>query len=367
MITQNLIDYVDSLQDDSSNLPLTFDQAMSFEYLYKAYIKCKKGVMWKDSVLSFSEHSIDEVTKLAKQISEGTYKLRNPHIFTIHGPKVRNIVSMWIGDRIVQRSLCDNVIYPIMTKKLIYANVACQKGKGTDCGRNLLKKYLHKIYSEKCNNDFYCLQIDIKGYYPNMRHDYIEYLFRKDLDDKTYFMVKKMLDAHYPGTIGYNPGSQLIQIAGICGLNEFDHFCKEKLHCRYYIRYMDDVIILSRDKSFLQNALNSIHMELAKIGFRVNPKKTRIYHQNHFIDFLGFKYRLSDTGKEIILVNGKSVKRARKHWKNMSRAINNHKYKELTNVKLVQSIETYKDYIQRATSSKSLITKIKELLIQCLK
>lgn len=367
MINQELIDVVDSLKDESSILPLTFDQAMSFEYLYKAYLKCKKGVMWKDSVIYFSEHSIDEITRLSKQIIDGTYKLRNPHMFVVYSPKRREIVSMWIGDRIIQRSICDNIIYPIMTKKLIYANVACQKGKGTDCGRELLKNYLHKIYLKEQNNDFYCLQIDIKGYYPNMRHDYIEYLFRQDLDDKSYFMVKKMLDAHYPGTIGYNPGSQLIQIAGICCLNELDHYCKEKLHCRYYIRYMDDIIILSRDKLFLSKALQLIQKELSRIGFNFNPKKTKIYHQNSFINFLGFRYKVSNTGKIITLVNGKSVKRARKHWKNIARAISEHKYTNLNKTKLAESICTYQSYITRARESKNLINELKEKFLQCQK
>lgn len=364
MIEQKILDYIDSLTyEDMIELPISFEKAMSFEFLYKAYLKCKRGVMWKDSVIAFSENSIDQIEKLSTQIQNGTYKLRNPHTFIVYSPKKRNIVSMWIGDRVVQRSLCDYIIYPAMTKKLIYANTACQKGKGTDCARNLLKTYLHKIYYENNDNNFYCLQIDIKGYYPNMRHDYVEYLFEKDLDTKSFSMVKQMLNAHYPGEAGYNPGSQLIQIAGICCLNEIDHYCKEQLHCRFYIRYMDDIIILSRDKKFLESALGFIIYELDKIGFEVNLKKTSIYHQNEFIKFLGFKYKLTETGKEIILINGETVKRARKHWINIGNAITTNKYPNLTNDKLTESIQTFESYSERATSSKALNNELKEFLM----
>lgn len=124
-----------------------------------------------------------------------------------------------------QRSITDDV-YPIMTNSFIYDNYACQKGKGTDKARNRLKEFLRKYY-RKNGNIGYVLQVDIKGYYPNMSHEMCESTFKKKLPEKYFKMVQTILREQYQGDKGYNAGSQLVQIAGISVLDGLDHFIKK--------------------------------------------------------------------------------------------------------------------------------------------
>ena len=114
---------------------------------------------------------------LSEQLQNGTYKPSPPKQFTINYPKPREIASITFRDRVYQRSLNDNVVYPIMSKGFIYDNFACQKGKGTDAARDRIKQFLHEFY-RKHGVDGWVLQIDIKGYYPNMQHSVVEEVFR---------------------------------------------------------------------------------------------------------------------------------------------------------------------------------------------
>lgn len=112
------------------------NSVISFDALYESMLKCKCGVIWKQSVSSFVLNAIPNILRLERELNNGTYVPRPPREFLITYPKKREAVSIAFRDRVYQRSLNDNQIYPQMVKSLIYDNCACQKGKGTDFARN---------------------------------------------------------------------------------------------------------------------------------------------------------------------------------------------------------------------------------------
>ncbi len=286
------------------------ESIIGFEALYNSMYKCKNNVLWKTSVSHYYLNGIEETIKLENQLKNNKYKPKPPLKFMITSPKKREAVSIAFRDRVYQRSLNDNVIYPILTKSLIYDNCACQKGKGTDFTRDRLHTFLRKFYRKYKTG--WVLQMDIQGYYPNMQHSLVEEYFRKKLPKEAYLMARKILTEQYSGDIGYNPGSQMIQIAGITALNGLDHYIKEKLHIKYYIRYMDDTIIIHENKEYLEECKEKIEKELNKIGFNLHPKKTKIYRIEEGIPFLGFNHRLTSTGKIIMTVKHETIKREKR-------------------------------------------------------
>lgn len=205
-----------------------------FDQLYVAMVKCQKNVTWKPSVKSFVLNSEENLHRMETQLKTGTWKNGKPRHIQIKYPKKRDGLSIPFRDRVYQRSINDNSLYPKMSRKFVLANVACQKGKGTDYARAMIKKYLWNYF---CNHgsEGGILQIDIHGYYPNMRHDKVAECFQKNVDPDTYEMSMDVLNSQYAGDIGYNPGSQMVQIAGISLPNDLDHFIKEKLHVKYYM------------------------------------------------------------------------------------------------------------------------------------
>ncbi len=290
---------------------MTKENVIGYDALYDSMNKCKCGVMWKDSVAHFVLNGPEEIMKLERDLKNGTYRPRKPQHFTITHPKPREIASVPFRDRVYQRSLNDNVLYPTMTNGFIYDNWACQKGKGTDRARERLREFFHKFFRHHGTNG-YIAQFDIKGYYPNMSHSYIEGMFRKKLDPEIFDMVLGVLRSQYDGDVGYNPGSQMIQIAGISALDPLDHYIKEQLHIRYYIRYMDDFILIHESKSYLEECQKKIEERLARCGFKLNPKKAKIVPIADGVMFLGFRYKLTATGKVLLLIDPKNVKAQRK-------------------------------------------------------
>ena len=300
----------------------SFEESTEFDALYESMWKCRCGKLWKASVARFVLHGIEETLKLEEEIRSGKYLPRKPHTFTLYYPKVRPCSSTHIRDRIVQRSLNDNVIYPAMTKSFIWDNMACQTGKGTSKAMDRINCFLHRYYINNGNsNAGFVLQADIHGYYRSMRHSDADACFRRHLDDWTVDQSMKWLQRQYPYEIGYEPGSQMVQILGISLLDPMDHAVKERVRAKIYERYMDDFFIISNDKAFLEECKRVIQESLATLGMELHPKKTRIYPLKDGITVLGFTFRLTDTGKVIRLIAPKNVKHERKKLYRMAEMV----------------------------------------------
>lgn len=71
-------------------------------------------------------------------------------------------------------------------------------------------------------------------------------------------------------------GSQSSQLFALLTLNEIDHFIKEKLHIKYYGRYMDDLYLLHNDSKYLTHCKRQIEIKLKEIGLTMNNDKTTI-------------------------------------------------------------------------------------------
>jgi len=312
---------------------------ISFEKLYESMNKCKRGVMWKDGTINFIINGPSEIYKLEKSLQNGSYKERKHRTFTIYEPKKREVLSFSFRDRVYHRSLCDNLIYPTMTKSYIYDNHASQVGKGPDKARNRLKCFLQRYYRENKTNDGWVLQCDIKGYYPNMRHDVVKRVFKEKLNEFGYNSVEKTLKA-YVGDIGYNPGSQIIQIAGTSVLDAYDHVVKEKWRIKKYLRFNDDFILIHESKEKLEQCLYETRKYLHTLGFKLN-KKTRIYNIREGIKFLGFKFILTNTGKVVQLILSEKVKLRRRKLRKMAKLVKNGL---MPKEKYIQSYESWRNH-----------------------
>lgn len=326
------------------------EEIISFEALYESMLKCKAGVLWKTSTASFYLNGIEQVLKLEEELKSGTYQARPPRAFKIRHPKERDIISIAFRDRVYQRSLNDNAIYPELSKSFIYDNMACQKGKGTDRARGRLECFMQKSF-RKHGLNFYVLQCDIKGYYPNMRHDVAKAVFAAALDSEVYEMASRVLDGQYSGDVGFNPGSQMVQICGISVLNKLDHYIKERLRVKYYIRYMDDLILIHESPEFLEHCKAEIKDHLAGLGMSFNEKKTKIYPIKDGIMFLGFKFCITETGKIYKQIDPKNVKAERKRLARMATLV---KKGERTREKADACYNSWKAHAEKGNSYRLL-------------
>ena len=318
-------------------------------------MKCKRGVLWKPSTMHYDLNAVEETHRMLNKLQSGKWKNGKPKPIRILYPKKRDGLSISFKDRVYQRSINDNVLYPAMQRSFILDNCACQKGKGIDFARKRLKKHLWNHYYHHGING-YVLQIDIKGYYPNMRHSAVKEKFKRALPDDVFAAVCDVLDTQYVGDVGYNPGSQMVQIAGISLLDDLDHYCKERLHVKHYLRYMDDILIIHEDKECLTLILAETERKLREIGFEIHKDKTHITPLSKGFTFLGFEYKLTKTGKVIMTLNSANIKHERKK---LRRLVNKAKRGEITKAK---ADECFKSWCANASKGNSykLIERMKE-------
>ena len=202
------------------------EEIISFDRLHESYMKCRRGVSWKPTVLHFILNDVTEVFRMSEKLQDGRWKSSRPKPILITYPKVREGLSIPFKDRVYQRSINDLSLYPSCTRSFIFDNCACQKGKGTSFARRRMKEHLRRWFM-KHGSDGWVLQIDVKSYYPTMDHQTVYDEFTRYVPPDVHKMVTDVLRAQYVGDTGFNPGSQMVQIAGISVLNRVDHFIKE--------------------------------------------------------------------------------------------------------------------------------------------
>ncbi len=293
-----------------------WEKAISFGSLLHGLKMAQRNVMWKDSVCSYSLSALENTLQLRRELLDGTYRISKYQVFMIHEPKTRQIVATRIRDRQFQRSLCDNALYRDMTKGFIHDNCACQRGKGVDFALNRLDAHLHR-YFRKHGNQGYVLRCDIRHYFPETPHEVAKAAIRKRVRDPRCAKAAEDIIDSFGGEKGIGLGSQVSQLVELAVLDEVDHYVKERLRIKYYVRYMDDFILIHEDRAVLENAKREITRRVNALGLDMN-RKTQIAPLKHGIRFLKWRFILTDTGKVIRKISGSSVKKERRKLKKLA-------------------------------------------------
>ena len=324
------------------------EEIISYDSLYESYTKCRRGVSWKPTVLHFILNDVTEVFRMSEKLKDGRWKSSRPKPILITYPKVREGLSIPFKDRVYQRSINDLSLYPQCTRSFIFDNCACQKGKGTSFARRRMKEHLRRWFM-KHGDDGWVLQIDVKSYYPTMDHQTVYSEFARYVPPDVHEMVTDVLRAQYVGDTGFNPGSQMVQIAGISVLNRVDHFIKEKLRVKHYIRYMDDFFILVETFEQADFILSKVSQKLSELKFRVHPKKTHIKPLSDGFDFLGFTYRMTETGKIVMTVKSDIVRHEKRK---LRRLVALAKKGGITPGKVQECYDSWRTYVSEGDSWK---------------
>lgn len=300
----------------------------SFESLYNATQKCKRNIMWKDSAAGFVKNELVNCCMLKDELRNNKYKIGKYTIFTITEPKRRKIISTKIKDRVFQRSLCDNYLYQSITKHFIYDNCACQVGKGTDFARGRLKCHMQRHFRKHGLNG-YVLQCDVHDFFGSTPHDVAFAAVKSRVLDKwAQDEVKRIIDSYDQGQDperGMGLGSQITQLVELAVLDNLDHFIKEQLHIKAYVRYSDDFVLIHEDKQYLQYCKAQIVARLQSLELEISDRKTNIYKFTQGVHFLGFSFRPTASGKIVMRVLPKKISRERRHMKKLIQRCNDEK------------------------------------------
>lgn len=297
----------------------TFEEVVTFENLYKAYISAKRGKSKKPEVILFKENLNVNLIKLFKKVRSFTFDGFKYDKFYISYPKKRLIHAPSFEARIVQHMLCDYYLTPLIERHCIYDNAACRKNKGTDFARQRLEKFMNAYKQTNGNINGYILQIDIKKYFQSINHLVLkEKLLKIVKDKKLYKLLSDIIDSYSNENAkdkGLALGNQTSQNFALYYLDNIDRLIKEKYQIKYYIRYMDDFIIIHKDKNHLKALLSEINEEFKKLDVLINEKKTFIQKLAHGISFVGYNFKFNKKLKLVIKVKKKTLERVLKNYK----------------------------------------------------
>ena len=273
---------------------MSYDQVISFDNLYKGLKQSCRNVRWKDSTVGYETNALKNTYRLRQGLLSGKYKIDKYQHFTVYEPKKREIMATRIKDRQFQRSLCENGLYEQLTKSFIKDNCACLKGRGVDYTLDRLTAHLRRFYSNH-GNDGWVLKCDIHHFFPSIRHDVAKSAVRKRVKDQDIAERTCEIIDSFGGEVGIGLGSQVSQLVALAVLDDLDHFIKEKLRVKHYLRYMDDFVLIHQDKAFLKLCLAEIEKRINAIGLSLN-KKTALYPLRQGVKMLQWRFVVAESG-----------------------------------------------------------------------
>lgn len=248
----------------------TFEEICTFEVLYRAYLAARKGKRKKLSAAQYEANALMLTERLAHILNTDLYVPGKFEIFYVYEPKRRLVQAPAFVDKVVQHAIVDNALYEAITRSFIPANCASQVDKGMHYGLDLLKEKLRKVV----------------------------------VDDRMFRLMCAYIDASADGLpLGY----QTSQLLALLFLDGFDHFVKERLRIKYYVRYMDDFLLIHPDKKYLQYCQKEIETYLGELRLELN-EKTNIFPLRHGVDFLGFHTYITESGQIVRKLRRSSLK-----------------------------------------------------------
>ena len=258
-----------------------YEKIISIENLMLADQKAQKGKSKQYGVVLHNKNQEENILKLHEMLKNKTYKTSEYKVFKVFEPKERDVYQLpFYPDRICHHAVM-NVLEPIFVAVFTADSYSCIKGRGIHKASTNLRKAL-----QNKEETTYCLKLDIKKFYPNIDHDILKALLRRKFKDEDLLWL---LDEIIDSAPGLPIGNYLSQYLANFYLTYFDHWIKEDLGVKYYFRYADDIVILHKNKVYLNHILKTIenyfkkHLKLeVKQNWQIFPIEKR------GIDFVGY-------------------------------------------------------------------------------
>jgi retron-type reverse transcriptase len=277
----------------------------AFKNLYKAYFGCRENKRTTYHAAKFEMSFESELLKLKEELKSHNYQPGPSICFAITDPKLREVWAADFRDRVVHHLLV-GYLESIWEKMFVFHSYACRKGKGA----HKSIRYLKKIIAP----DLFFLQVDIQSFFVSIDKSVLFSLVKKRVKNPEILWLAERIIFHDP-TTNYIPRGDLKLLQSVpphkslfgkinCGLpignltsqffanvylNELDQFIKHSLKCRYYFRYMDDLLLLNSSKEQLLKWRDDIKTFVeTNLKLKLHPKKQILQPATNGINFCGY-------------------------------------------------------------------------------
>lgn len=280
-----------------------WDQFISAENFDLAVKNAVRGKKSKSAINRFMKNRQENLAALRDMLERGTFTTSHYREKTVYEPKKRQIYILpFYPDHIVHHALI-NVLGPIWLKMFVADSYACIPGRGLYSASRRLMDFM-RSYD-------YVVQCDIRKFYPNMDHKIMMDIIKRKIGDRRILALMENIVWSTGGDKNIPIGNLTSQWLGNVYLNELDHYVKQTLYWRGYIRYCDDFCFFGNDKRQLQDIAHQVeNFLLAKLGLtfsKCNLQPTRLG-----VDYLGYRHF-----KEFILVRKRTARRVKNRLVNI--------------------------------------------------
>ena len=323
----------------SKTIKKCFYDKLTFENILNAHKRASKGKIQKKEIILFEMDLETNIIRIINEIKSGTYKFGDYREFFVYEPKKRLIKSLPYRDRVVHQWYVEEFIKPYFFKRFIKDTFACLDERGTHKAVLRLQQQMRNM--KRQYKKYYVLKCDIRKYFYTIDKKILLEILKKRIKDKKIIEFSKVI-LNDNEEIGIPIGNFTSQYFANIYLNELDHYIKEQLRIKNYIRYMDDFILLLRTKEEAREILSLIEKFLKEHLNLILNQKSKYFPNNKGIDFCG--YRIYETH---ILLRKRFKKKIKKNIKICLMLKSQHKFY------LKKFILTYNSFKGHASHSNS--------------
>ena len=289
------------------------DKLFNFQNLYRAYLDCRRHKRKTYHAAKFEIKFESELLKLEEELQNHTYELGRSICFVVEEPSLREVFAATFRDRVVHHLLY-NFLEPVFEPKFIDQSYACRKNKGIHESLNDLQGYLGKITKNHRRKAYY-IHLDIKGFFMSLNKEILFRLISNQIKNPELIWLTKLIIFndpiknfiskgnrslfdkipphkslfHVPENQGLPIGNLTSQFFANVYLNELDQFVKRKLKVKYYLRYVDDLVLLSESQEQLRRWRKKIdHFLKETLKLQLHPNKNKYGSVYQGIDFVGY-------------------------------------------------------------------------------
>lgn len=267
-----------------------YKDIISLENLLEAWKEFIKGKRSRKDVQEFERDLMGNIIALHEDLASMTYEHLAYEFFRIYDPKLRDIHKASVRDRLLHRAL-HRRLYPFFDKKFIADSFSCRFDKGTHKAVNRFRSFAYKV-SLNHTKTVWVLKCDIRKFFASVDQEILIGILGKHIFDKSILdLVSKVIKSFSSTKIGVGLplGNLTSQLLVNVYMNEFDQFVKHKIKAKFYIRYADDFIVMSRDRKCLEFVLVKMKDFLwSRLKLRLHPNKISIRTIASGIDYLGW-------------------------------------------------------------------------------
>lgn len=267
-----------------------FETIFSLENLYQSFLEFRKGKKFKADVTEFSVQLGKNLPSLYKDLISGSYHHGGYQHFKVYDPKLRDIHKASVRDRIIHHALYRS-LYPYFDRLFIYDSYSCRLNKGVHRALRRYEEFGRKT-SVNDSKTIWVLKGDIKKCFASIDHNILKIILQRQINCVKTRHIIDLIIGSFTSTnldVGIPLGNLTSQLFINIYLNEFDQFIKRTLKIKYYIRYADDFVILSKDKNWLINLIPQLEDFLIReLKLIMHPDKISIRSFASGNDFLGW-------------------------------------------------------------------------------